>query len=53
MPDFRQLRAWAGATLLLETEIDMGRPGVWATQEDFDKLQRMIDLWAREAGIRR
>jgi len=53
MPDFRPLRAWAGATLLLETELAMGRPGVWATQETIEKFRRMIDVWAREAGIHR
>jgi aminoglycoside phosphotransferase (APT) family kinase protein len=53
MPDFRRLRAWAGATLLLETELAMGRPGVWATEETAERFRRMIDLWAREAGIRR
>ena len=53
MPDFRHLRAWAGATLLLETELAMGRPGVWTTEEDVVRFRRMIDLWAREAGIRR
>jgi Ser/Thr protein kinase RdoA (MazF antagonist) len=53
MPDLRPLRAWAGATLLLETELDMGRPGVWATEEDARNLRRMIDRWAGEAGIHR
>jgi hypothetical protein len=53
IPDFRHLRAWAGATLLLETELDMGRPGVWATEQDALNLRRMINLWAREAGIHR
>jgi hypothetical protein len=53
MPDFRHLRAWAGATLLLETELDMGRPGVWATEETAERFRRMIDLWAREARIHR
>jgi hypothetical protein len=53
MPDFRHLRAWAGATLLLETELDMGRPGVWATEEDAQNLRRLVDVWAGKAGIRR
>jgi aminoglycoside phosphotransferase (APT) family kinase protein len=52
VPDFRHMRAWAAATLLLETELDMGRPGVWATEEDAQNLQRLVDVWAREAGIR-
>jgi hypothetical protein len=52
MPDFRPLRAWALATLLRETEPALDRPGVWVTQETVDKFRRMIDVWAREAGIR-
>jgi aminoglycoside phosphotransferase (APT) family kinase protein len=52
MPDFRLLRAWAGATLLGETELVLGRPGVWATEETVEKFRRMVDSWAREAGIR-
>ena len=52
MPDFRPLRAWALATLLRETEPALGRPEVWVTQETVDKFRRMIDVWAREAGIR-
>jgi aminoglycoside phosphotransferase (APT) family kinase protein len=53
IPDFRHLRAWAGATLLLETELDMGRPGVWATEQDAQNLRRLVNVWAGEAGIRR
>jgi len=53
MPDFRPLRAWAGATLLTEAELAVNRSGLWPTEEDVRKLRRMIDLWAREAGIRR
>jgi hypothetical protein len=52
MPDCRPLRAWAGATLLAETELVIGRPGVWATEEYVRRLRRLIDVWAREAGIR-
>jgi len=52
IPDYRPLRAWAGATLLVETELVLHRPGVWATQETIEKFRRMIDIWAREAGIR-
>ncbi len=51
MPDFRPLRAWAGATLLAETEIAIDRPHVWGTHEDIERLRRKIDVWAREAGI--
>jgi hypothetical protein len=53
MPDIRPLRAWALATLLRETELTLGRPGVWTTEETVVRFRRMIDAWAREAGIRR
>ncbi len=52
LPDYRPLRAWAGATLLLETELVMDRPGVWATAEDVRRFRRLVESWAREAGIR-
>ena len=52
MPDFRPLRAWAGAILLAETEIAIDRPHVWGTQADIERLRRKIDVWAREARIR-
>ncbi len=52
MPDFRPLRPWAGATFLAETEIEIHRPGVWATEETHERFRRMIDVWAREARIR-
>ena len=52
MPDFRPLRAWAGATFLAETEGAIDRPHVWGTQEDVERLRRRINVWAREAGIR-
>ena len=52
MPDFRPLRAWAGATFQAETEGATDRPHVWGTQEDIELLRRKIDVWAREADIR-
>ena len=52
MPDYRPLRAWAAATLLGETELVLDRPGVWATEETLEKFRRVIDVWARAAGIR-
>lgn len=52
MPDFRPLRAWAGATLLAEIEIVIDRPSVWGTREDIDRLRQLVDVWARQAGIR-
>ena len=51
-PHFRPLRAWAGATLLAEIELVIDRPNVWGTQEDIERLRRLVDVWAREAGIR-
>ena len=52
MPEFRPLRAWAGATLLAETEVAIDRPHVWGTQEDIERLRHKINVWAREAHIR-
>ena len=52
IPDFRPLRAWAGATFLAEAEVAIDRPQVWGTREDMQRLRRMIDVWAQEAGIR-
>jgi aminoglycoside phosphotransferase (APT) family kinase protein len=51
IPDYRPLRAWAGATFLAETELEIHRPGVWATEKTHERFRRMIDVWAREAGI--
>jgi hypothetical protein len=52
MPDFRPLRAWAGATLHAEIELVVDQPNVLGTREDMERLRRMIDVWAREARIR-
>lgn len=52
LPDYRPLRAWAGATMLAEVEPVLGREGVWGTEEDLTRLRAMIETWAREAGIR-
>ncbi len=52
MPDYRPLKAWAAAAFLAETEPFVGQLNTWATKEDFEKFRRMIDVWAREAGIR-
>ncbi len=51
-PHFRPLRAWAGATLLAEMELVIDQPNVWGTQADIERLRRMIDVWAWQAGIR-
>lgn len=52
MPDYRPLMAWAGATLLAEIELVIGKPDVWGTEEDIQKFRRLVDLWARQASIR-
>jgi aminoglycoside phosphotransferase (APT) family kinase protein len=52
LPDFRPLRAWAGATMVTEVEPVLGRPGVWGSAEDLARLRKMIGAWARQAGIR-
>jgi aminoglycoside phosphotransferase (APT) family kinase protein len=52
IPDYALLKAWAAATFVTETEFVLDRPNVWGTEKDIDKLRRLIDRWAREAGIR-
>ncbi len=52
MPDYHPFLAWAGATLLCGMDQVIDRPGVWATHEDIKKFRSLVDLWAREAGIR-
>lgn len=52
MPDYRPLMAWAGATLLAEIELVIDKPNVWGTQEDVQKFHRLVDVWARRAGVR-
>ena len=52
MPDYRPFLPWARATLLAETELVMDRPEVWATEQDVARLRHLIDIWAREAGVR-
>ncbi|MDP2949718.1 MAG: aminoglycoside phosphotransferase family protein, partial [Chloroflexota bacterium] len=52
MPDYRPLMAWAGATLLAEAELVIDRPNVWGTEEDVKTFRRLVDVWARQAGIR-
>lgn len=53
LPDFRPLRAWAGATLITEVMPVIDMPNVWGTREDMDRFRRLVDAWSREAGIRR
>lgn len=52
MPDYRPFRAWAGATLLAEIIPIIDQPNVWGTRQDIEKFQRLVDVWAREAGVR-
>ena len=52
-PDFQPLMAWAGATFLAEIEQVIGvRADVWGTAEDIARFHRLVDVWARRAGIR-
>jgi aminoglycoside phosphotransferase (APT) family kinase protein len=52
MPEYRPLRAWAGATLVTEIESIIDNPNVWGTERDLINFRRLIDLWARDAGVR-
>jgi aminoglycoside phosphotransferase (APT) family kinase protein len=52
LPDYRPLRAWAGATLLAEMELVIDKPEVWGTQEDIERFRSLVEGWAREYGIR-
>ncbi len=51
LPDYVPFLAWAGATLLLEMERDVGGANVWGTEQDIERFRHLIDAWAREAGI--
>ncbi|MDP2675884.1 MAG: aminoglycoside phosphotransferase family protein [Dehalococcoidia bacterium] len=52
MPDYRPFRAWAGATLLAEIIPIIDQPNVWGTREDIEKFRRLVDVWARDEGVR-
>jgi hypothetical protein len=52
LPDYRPLRAWAGATLLAEMELVIDKPEVWGTAEDIARFRRLVEGWASEYGIR-
>ncbi|MBI2913488.1 MAG: phosphotransferase [Chloroflexi bacterium] len=52
MPDYRPLMAWAMATLIAEAELVIDRPNVWGSQEDMRRFRRLLQVWARQAGIR-
>ncbi|HET9477351.1 MAG TPA: phosphotransferase [Dehalococcoidia bacterium] len=49
LPDYRQFMAWAGATLVLETERVLEREAVWATREDFARFKAQVAKWERFA----
>ena len=47
MPDYRLFMAWACAFRYRVTDATLGRPGVWATPQDQEALQRQIDRWSK------
>ena len=49
LPEYRQFMAWAGATLVLETERVVGREAVWANREDLERFKKMVSAWERHA----
>jgi hypothetical protein len=49
LPEYRQFMAWAGATLVLETERVLDREAVWANREDLDRFKKMVSAWERHA----
>jgi aminoglycoside phosphotransferase (APT) family kinase protein len=46
VPDYRPFMAWACAFRYRVTDASLGRPGVWATPQDQEELQRHIDRWS-------
>ena len=52
MPDYRPLLPWAGAMLLCQTEMALGREGVWGTEKDLESLRRLIPVWTKDAARR-
>lgn len=52
LPDYRVLLPWAGAMLLAQTELAIGRDGVWGTERDIETLRRLIPVWAERAARR-
>lgn len=53
LPDYRPLRAWAGATLITEIVPVIDMPNVWGTRDDLERFRRLVDVWARQGGVRR
>jgi aminoglycoside phosphotransferase (APT) family kinase protein len=52
MPDYLPLLPWAGAMLLFQTELALGREGVWGTEKDLESLRRLIPVWTNDAARR-
>jgi aminoglycoside phosphotransferase (APT) family kinase protein len=52
LPDYRPLLPWAGAMLLHQTKMAIGREGVWGTEKDIETLRRLIPRWVDEARRR-
>jgi aminoglycoside phosphotransferase (APT) family kinase protein len=49
LPEYRQFMAWAGATLVFETERVLGREAVWGTEEDLERFKKFVEEWERFA----
>ena len=49
LPEYRQFMAWAGATLVLETERVVDREAVWGTREDLERFKKQVGEWERFA----
>jgi len=49
VPDYQPFMAWACAFRYRVTDATLGRPGVWATPQDQEQLQRHIDRWSEFA----
>jgi len=45
IPEYREFMAWAGATLVLETERVVDREAVWGTREDLERFKRLVEHW--------
>ena len=49
LPEYRQFMAWAGATLVLETERVVDREVVWGTRDDLERFKTLVAKWERFA----
>lgn len=52
LPDYHALLPWAGAMLLAQTELALGRDGVWGTEQDIETLRRLIPAWVERSARR-